>query len=335
MTATLARELAWRFPLMRGDDVREVQRALIRDGSLIGSADGIFGPATHDAVIAFQRKLRARNPAIDVDGIVGRDTWSALFPRRASVQTAVGIDVPGSVLERQPAQLIDTPDWQGLISPYVRRLSVPHGTRQQAEGGVTWRLAKGGVIVGSEAAPRRTGGAPQTLTRIWETFRRPIEKCAAAYGVPVELILATIATESGGKPDVVREEPGYTSDEATPHRVSPGLMQTLISTARETLNEPGMTRAQLLDPETSIRAGTAYIRRQAGQTNFDPPLVACAYNAGGLYRQDGGDNPWKLRQYPIGTGKHADRFIAWFGDALAVLAAALPERQTPNFVTLL
>lgn len=339
MTATLARELAWRFPLMRGDDVREVQRALIRDGSLSGSADGIFGPATHDGVMAFQRKLRARNPTIDVDGIVGRDTWSALFPRRASVQTAAGLEVPGSVLERQSATPADPPDWQALILPYVRRLSVPHGAPQQAEGGVTWRLARGGIIVGGETAPRRTGGEPATLARIWDTFRKPIEKCASAYGVPVELILATIATESGGKPDAVREEPGYTSDEATPHRVSPGLMQTLISTARETLNEPGMTRAQLLEPETSIRAGTAYIRRQAGQTNFDPPLVACAYNAGGLYRQDGEGNPWKLRQYPIGTGKHADRFVAWFGDALAVLAAAPPEkqpdRQTPNVVTLL
>jgi hypothetical protein len=335
MTATLARELAWRFPLMRGDDVREVQRALIRDGSLTGSADGIFGPATHDAVVAFQRKLRARNPAIDVDGIVGRDTWSALFPRRAAVQTAVGLDVPASVLELPAAQTSDAPDWQALILPYVGRHAVRHGAPQQGEGGTTWRLAKGGVIVGDEAAPRRSPGAPRTITRIWETFRRPIEKCAAAYGVPAELILATIATESGGKPDVVREEPGYISDEATPHRVSPGLMQTLISTARETLNEPTMTRAQLLDPETSIRAGTAYIRRQARITNFDPPLVACAYNAGGLYRQDGADNPWKLRQFPIGTGKHADRFVAWFGDSLAVLAATPPERQTPNFVTLL
>jgi hypothetical protein len=335
MTATLARELAWRFPLMRGDDVREVQRALIRDGSLTGSADGIFGPATHDGVIAFQKKLRARNPVIDVDGIVGRDTWSALFPSRASVQTAAGLQVPASVLERPVESRGEGAGWQGLIRPYVERLSVPHGAQQQAQGGVTWRLAKGGVIVGDEASPRRTGGEPQTLTRIWQAFRAPIEKCASAYGVPAELILATIATESGGRPDSVREEPGYTSDEATPNRVSPGLMQTLISTARETLNEPGLTRAQLLDPETSIRAGTAYIRRQAGQTNFDPPLVACAYNAGGLYRQDGEQNPWKLRQYPIGTGKHADRFVAWFGDALAVLAADRPRATTPNFVALL
>ena len=33
-----------------------------------------------------------------------------------------------------------------------------------------------------------------------------------------------------------------------------------IDTARETLNEPGMTRAQLLEPETSIRAAAERLR---------------------------------------------------------------------------
>ncbi|WP_158639122.1 transglycosylase SLT domain-containing protein [Elioraea rosea] len=328
MTSTLARELSWKFPLMRGDDVREVQRALIRDGSLIGSADGIFGPATHDGVVAFQRKLRARNPTIDVDGIVGRDTWSALFSNRASADPVPQIRVP-------PSAIADQGDWRDLIRPYVERLSKRHGAPQQAPGGQTWRLTSQGIVVGDETKARRSGGEPQTLTRIWRDFRAPIEKCAAAYGVPLELILATIATESGGNPNALREEPGFTSDEATPHRVSPGLMQTLISTARGTLNDPSIDRAKLLDPETSIRAGTAYIRQQARITNFDPPLVACAYNAGNCYPQEGSDNPWRLRQYPIGTGKHADRFVAWFGDALEVVRASPPQETTPSFASLL
>lgn len=328
MTAALSRELAWRFPLMRGEDVRAVQRALIRDGALTGAADGIFGPATHDAVVAFQRRLRARNPAIAVDGIVGRDTWSALFPAAASAEPAPGLSVP-------PAVLPEAGDWRALLRPYVARLSARHGAPQQAAGGVTWRLAPGGVVVGDEAAPRRTRGAPETILRIWRTFRDPIEKCAAAYGVPAELILATVATESGGDPRAVREEPGFVSDAATPHRVSAGLMQTLISTARATLADRALDRAALLDPETSLRAGTAYIRRQARLTNFDPPLVACAYNAGGLYAQEGAANPWKLRQFPIGTGRHADRFVAWFGDAVAVLKEHAPRPTTPVFAALL
>jgi hypothetical protein len=49
---------------------------------------------------------------------------------------------------------------------------------------------------------------------------------------------------------------------------------------------------------------------------MDPILTACAYNAGGIYRQNGPNNRWKLRQYPIGTGHHADRFAACFNSAM-------------------
>lgn len=336
MTTTLSRELSWRFPMMKGDDVREVQRALIRDGSLDAGADGIFGQMTSEAVKQFQRKLRERNPKIDVDGVVGRDTWSALFPDLASTKVVSGFRVASSV--RDMPQSGDKPLWQSEIDPYMKRLEVDHGSKSQAPGGIRWKLTQDGIVIEGQAKPCRTGGEPKTIQGIWRTFRIPIEKCAAAYCVPVELILATIATESGGKPESVREEPGYVSDEETPHKVSPGLMQTLISTARETLREPGLTRKDLFSPENSIRAGTSYIRRQAQWTNFDPPLVACAYNAGGLYDQDGAENRWKLRQYPIGKGTHADRFVDWLGDAMYILGEAEPDmkphKNTPSFRTL-
>ena len=75
------------------------------------------------------------------------------------------------------------------------------------------------------------------------------------------LLLATACAESGGRADAVREEPGYAGDEATPQRVSPGLMQTLIGTAREALGDPSLDRARLLDPAVSLLAGAAVIRR--------------------------------------------------------------------------
>jgi hypothetical protein len=114
-------------------------------------------------------------------------------------------------------------------------------------------------------------------------------------------------------------EPGYISDEATPHKVSPGLTQTLISTAREAM-QMSLDRQWLLDPANAIEAGTAYIAHQARVTHLDPPLVAAAYNAGKLAYQNGSQNRWKLRQYPIGTGAHCDRFVQFFNDAVFVLS---------------
>ncbi|HEU4534292.1 MAG TPA: hypothetical protein VFS00_09250, partial [Polyangiaceae bacterium] len=60
--------------------------------------------------------------------------------------------------------------------------------------------------------------------------------------------------------------------------------------------------------------------KQKSKTSFDPPLVAAAYNAGGLYAQNGPANRWKLRQFPIGTGAHCNRFVKFYNDAVVVLA---------------
>ncbi len=60
-------------PAMQGPDVLAVQRRLIAIGDLQGALDGVFGPQTRDAVVAFQRASGIR-----ADGIVGPDTWIAL-----------------------------------------------------------------------------------------------------------------------------------------------------------------------------------------------------------------------------------------------------------------
>jgi hypothetical protein len=185
------------------------------------------------------------------------------------------------------------------------------------ENSVRWRVGPAGVEIDGTGV-ERTKGSPATVTKVWESYSDAINRTARARRVPCELILATICTESSGKADAVRLEPGYVSDEQTPHKVSPGLTQTLISTARETL-QMSVDRNWLLQPANAIEAGTAYIAKQAKATALDPPLVAAAYNAGRLKHQDGKENRWKLRQYPIGTGHHCDRFVKFFNDAVAVL----------------
>ncbi|MDI9476482.1 MAG: LysM peptidoglycan-binding domain-containing protein [Natronincolaceae bacterium] len=57
----------------RGASVARLQQLLINEGYNPGSVDGIFGPRTQSAVMAFQRDTH-----IPIDGIVGVRTWTAL-----------------------------------------------------------------------------------------------------------------------------------------------------------------------------------------------------------------------------------------------------------------
>lgn len=183
---------------------------------------------------------------------------------------------------------------------------------------MSWRVSPKGILVNGKL--ERTPGPPNTVKHVWDTFHVAINAAASKYQVPAQLIIATICTESGGNPKAIRHEPGYKSDALTPHLVSPGIMQTLISTARSALRNPKIDTKWLLNPANSIMAGTCVIKQGSSVTHFDPPLVAAAYNAGSVIHQSGPANRWKLRQFPIGTSEHCDRFVKWFNDACAVLA---------------
>lgn len=60
-------------PMLRGDDVRDLQRRLNRLGFDAGRVDGVFGPETREALKDFQL-----NTGVKVDGIAGRGTIDLL-----------------------------------------------------------------------------------------------------------------------------------------------------------------------------------------------------------------------------------------------------------------
>lgn len=330
----LRRLLYLTLPHLRGDDVRAVQARLVeRDPAfarLIGPTDGLFGPATDRAVRAFQRRWRDR-AGLAVDGIVGPATWAVLF---------APADAEEAELRRRVALAREAASPAALLREALPRITRPH--RVFADS-VAWALTPEGVAI-EQGSPRGTPGEPRTIRALLAhpAVGPAVRRIAAAEGVPVELVLATIATESAGGRTVEqaitarREEPGFVSDAATPHRVSIGLMQTLLSTAREVMRDPRIDAAWLAVPENAIRAGVAVIRRQALRTAFDPPVVACAYNAGDVYYQGSPANRWRMRQFPLGTGAHADRFVAFLNDAMRVLRTeAVDLAGALSFVALL
>jgi hypothetical protein len=266
-------------PPMQGDDVKKLQERLLElDYSMVGTVDGIFSKLTETAVKEFQK----RNNLI-VNGIVDTQTWDVLF---------------SSKVKPYRIKIITSPElWEF------------HGYKDS----VRWKLTSEGVYI-ENSGIERTPGAPLTTRKVWQNFAEFINKWAIEYGIPAELIVATICTESNGNASAIRKEPGYISDDKTPNKISVGLMQTLISTARKALNREDIDKNWLLNPTNSIQAGCAYIKMQYKLTQFDPPKVACAYNAGSIYYNNSPNNRWKMRQFPLGTSQHTDRFIKWFND---------------------
>lgn len=180
--------------------------------------------------------------------------------------------------------------------------------KQGPYGGARWKLIREGVLVEGDPGVARTVGTPITVRRAWTLYGPLVMAECAKRGVPVEVAMAILCTESGSNlnPAATLVEPDK--------RTSSGIMQVLTGTASEMLGR-SVTVADLQRPEVSIEAGVAYIAYQKSKTWFDPILAAAAYNAGGIYEprpQD--DNRFRLRS----TGDHLERMIRWYGDVCFV-----------------
>ena len=299
----LTRNWWYTQPMMRGDEVFIAQRLLNERAGAGLKPDGLFGAATQAAVKAFQR----RRGLVD-DGVLGPVTWAAL------------IGVPQPPLRSGVAAVLDEAALAALQQPHSR---YPDGAK--------WRLTRDGVeVAGRIDKPEQAES--DLAARVLADFADAMITASVRFPVPMELVVATICAESSGNPRAKRLEPGcdFEDPSRTPRRISVGLMQTLLSTAREALGDDTLTVVQLENPSVSIRAGMAYMWRQAGGTRFDPPLVACAYNAGSVRYEGSAANRWKLAQYPIGTSKHADRFVRYFNAAIRATAAAPGAVRDPG-----
>ncbi|MEA4888871.1 MAG: peptidoglycan-binding protein [Clostridiaceae bacterium] len=131
-----------------GPVVRLVQQRLIELGFLSGSADGKFGPATKKAALAFQRSA-----GLKVDGIVGRQTYNALFQGAVSAAPAAGSSQPA------PA----------ASSGSVPTQTVRRGSQGTAVRLVQQRLIDLGFLRGS--ADGKFGPATQSAVKAFQKSR--------------------------------------------------------------------------------------------------------------------------------------------------------------------
>ena len=164
----------------------------------------------------------------------------------------------------------------------------------------------------------RTKGAPLTMQTLRGEYGATIAAVASAFDLPEHWIAGMVSIEARKLQgsysfDVVslRHEPGYFSPEETPNKVSAGLMQTLLSTAKRMAREyfdgvagtgefllpqsEDLTVEDLTDPEVSLALGAAYMHFQSEIYGLDPVLLVASYNAGGVYETS--KNPWRLRTF--------------------------------------
>jgi hypothetical protein len=205
-------------------------------------------------------------------------------------------------------------------------------------GGIRWRIALEGVELEGKGLLKYNTQMYETAAAFVGQYGEAFASVSKEYGVPMELLIACASTQSPGGPvKFVWRDPGYVGDDITPSRISAGVCRMLLSTAQFFLKDPTLDHYWLLDVHNSVRACAAYMRfnRATLRTGWDPVLVACAFNAGGLYEDQRPGNYWRLRQYSMLLGFHssknarvadssyAGRFSGYFSAARQLVDAGL------------
>lgn len=136
----------------RGSEVVEIQKQLASLNYSIGSVDGVFGPATEQAVKEFQA---ARG--LSVDGIVGEATYRSLMNRAMPVNRSGNSALTRSILRNAYAM-------RGV--PYVFGGTSPYGF--DCSGFTSYVFAQSGIYI-----PRTADGQYYASRRISSSSLRP------------------------------------------------------------------------------------------------------------------------------------------------------------------
>jgi soluble lytic murein transglycosylase len=127
------------------------------------------------------------------------------------------------------------------------------------------------VLLGMGLHPAGLLDSEEEVRARTEAWRPMAGKAAAEAGVPVDLLLALVATESSGRPGA-RSGAGAV-----------GLTQLLPGTALGKAAEIGVEDPEALDlydPAVNLRLGAHYLGEQMRAFGGDPALALAAYHRG-------------------------------------------------------
>lgn len=193
----------------------------------------------------------------------------------------------------------------------------------QMRDSIKWRVDDEGFVTVDDG--KRPMGSRIFARSCYSQHDDSFNHWAAAYSKKLQVahLVATAITESG-----CSRAAGMGSVDG----LSTGLMQVTGRTCLGLLRligTKGVSAQACLDkmarePDFSIQLAAVYMTQpaQLRMTNLEPPKVAAAYNAGGLYFDP--NNPWRLRS----TGNHIDRFVAAYNSYVAWRQDETAGRET-------
>lgn len=134
----------------RGDDVAEIQRQLIALGYSVQAADGVFGGETAAAIKSFQR-----DRGLDVDGVIGSDTYQSLMGRTIPVSRAGSTSLSRRVISLAL-------QYEGV--PYMFGGTSPRGF--DCSGFTQYVFSRSGLYLPRAADEQFEVGTPVSLSRL-------------------------------------------------------------------------------------------------------------------------------------------------------------------------
>ena len=261
---------------------------------------------THDQVKRHAAHLRAQVAVALLAGVLCGPAPVAAeagdFHDLSPAERSQWLNQLGRVLDH-PKPALDAPAGHDTVVPRIASSS---------QGPISWQVDGDGLVALADG--RRPMGSRIFARSCFEQYSDSFRRWASAYSVDLNIahLVATAITESGCSQVAGL---GSVDDKST------GIMQVTGYTCVSLLKKYGgrkMTERECMEkmamePDFSVELGAGYIAQpsQIKLTALDPPKVAAAYNAGGVYFDR--RNPWGMRC----TGNHIDRFVAAYNSYVA------------------
>lgn len=250
-----------------------LQVALYRKGFYKGPIDGLAGPLTRKAVVAFQKSV-----GLEPDGVPGSKTRAALgrygkplFGSRTIRRGMVGYDV--SVLQFllakrgfPPKRLNSNfgPSTEELVKRFQKRAGI-------AADGVVGRLTRAALVAKSGKPPKtllRPAGEARTRSlSSRDAVRASLNKWSRRYGVDPELARALAWQESGFQNSVRSSAGAFGVMQVTPATWE--FVETVLIGDRVSRNVDG-----------NVRVGVRYLRHLVDEFNGSERRALGAYYQG-------------------------------------------------------